>query len=167
MAGGKRVNLAGRIACATVNRGATAHARVGRAEDAFAGGKDCKTVGAALAASVAPRAFPNPSGRSLEVSFAPDKRGGKVPLPVRRFRRCVPDTIHTAPGRSALRPAHCVAPRRERCQTACQQKAILVKWPDPWELTDKLAGLAARCRKVEPSAPDSHSPSRQTMARSV
>jgi hypothetical protein len=114
---------------------------VGLAEDACAGGKDCKTAGAGV--SGAPPASPNPAGRSLEVAFAIDRRAEKVPSLVRRFRQSVPDTVQTARGLSAPRQSHCVALREELSQMACRRKILPVNCPDPLELMDKLAGFAA------------------------
>lgn len=125
------------------SREPTDHEPVGLAEDACAGGKDCKTAGAGRAVSGAPPAFPNPAGRSLEVAFAIDRRAGKVPSLVRRFRQSVPDTVHTARGLSAPRQSHCVALWEELFQMACRRKILPVNCPDPLELMDKLAGFAA------------------------
>src|SRR5205823_12236435 len=71
---------------------------VGLAEDACADGKNRKTADAGRAISAMPPVFPSLTGQSPKVLFAIDKRAGKIPSPVRRFRRSVPDTAHTARG---------------------------------------------------------------------
>jgi hypothetical protein len=115
---------------------------VALAEDACAGGKDCKTAGAGRAVSAAPPAFPSPTGQSVEVLFSIDKRAVKAPSLVRRLRQSVPDTIHTARGLSAPKQPHCAARPAELSQMACRRKILPVNWPDPLELMDKLAGFA-------------------------
>ena len=138
---------------------------VGLAEDACAGGKDRKTADAGRAISAMPPVFPSLTGQSPKVLFAIDKRAGKVPSLVRRFRRSVPDTAHTARGLSAPTQSHCAARPAELSQMACRRKILPVNCSDPLELMDKLAGFAAEGQRAERAAPELCFRSPWTVAR--
>ena len=138
---------------------------VGLAEDACAGGKDRKTADAGRAISAMPPVFPSLTGQSPKVLFAIDKRAGKIPSLVRRFRRSVPDTAHTARGLSAPTQSHCAARPAELSQMACRRKILPVNCSDPLELMDKLAGFAADGQMAEQAAPELCFRSPRTVAR--
>src|SRR5215467_3015426 len=135
-----------------INREPSGHASVARAQDACTGGTDCKTVGAALATGGALRGFPNPAGRLPEFSFVTGRRGGKVPLPVRRFHQSVADRVRIARALSARRRPHFVAPLEARSQMGCRQKLRPVNLSESCELMDKLVGFAADGQTVERGA---------------
>src|SRR5262252_2112925 len=110
---------------------------------AYAGGKDCKTAGAATATSARRRVFRGPVAPSPEVWFAIDRRAVRVPSPVRKFHQSVHDRVHTGRGRSGRRRSHFVARRAEQPEMVYPQKLRPVSWPDRWELREKLVALAA------------------------
>src|SRR5262245_41519368 len=120
------------------------HESAAREAAARAGGKDCKTAGAAPATNAMRQGFPDPIGRSRAISLALGRRAVRVPSRVRRFRQFVHDTVHTWRERSAPRRPHFVARREERSQTVYPQKPPPVSWMDPWELREKPAALVVR-----------------------
>lgn len=139
---------------------------VGLADGACAaGGKDRKTAGAGRAINAAPPVFPSLTGQSPEVLFAIDRRAGKVPSMVRRFRQSVRDKAHTGRGLSAPTQLHYAARPAELSQMACRRKILQVNCSDPLELMDKLAGFAAEGQRAERAAPELCFRSPRTVAR--
>ena len=138
----------------------------GLADDACAaGGKDRKTAGEGRAISAAPLVFPSLTCQLPAVLSAIDKRAGKGPSLVRRFRQSVRDTVHIARGLSAPTQLRCAARPAEPSQMACRRKILPVNCSDPLELMDKLAGFAADSQRAERAVPELCFRSPRTVAR--
>src|SRR4029077_3518017 len=141
--------------CVSIIQNKTSRAPIDRepaaqASDAYVGGRDWKTAAAARPINAVPRAFPDPAGQSPAISFALDRRAGRIPSRVRKLRQFVRGTVHTGRGRFAPTQSHCVVRQEARSEMACQQKLSQVNWPGPWELREKPADLVARYRKAAP-----------------